>query len=165
MQAKKCDEVRAKTQKQNWTFGCKWDMQKYFPPLYGIPISVKDTIDMTGFATTVGTTHRSRFERKDGVIMHGIRGSGMIPFIRTNAYQMSFTFETNNLLWGLSKNPWNRVRSVGGSSGGEGGLISVGGSPIGIGADLGGSIRTPAAFCGVFALKPGSTRISNEGHS
>lgn len=89
----------------------------------------------------------------------------MIPFVRTNVPQLGLTYESTNNLWGRTINPWNKERSSGGSSGGEAALISLRGSPIGIGSDIGGSIRIPANFCGVFGLKTYSKRISCTYHT
>lgn len=68
----------------------------------------------------------------------------MIPFVQTNVPQFGMTFETGNFLWGRSRNPWNKDRSVGGSSGGEGAMISSRCSILGVGSDIGGSIRIPS---------------------
>lgn len=97
--------------------------------------------------------------------MKCIKNSGMIPYIKTNIPQAGFSVETNNNLWGRTVNPWNRDRACGGSSGGEGAIISSQCSLIGLGSDIGGSIRVPAEFCGVFALKPYSKRISAKNHA
>jgi fatty acid amide hydrolase len=89
----------------------------------------------------------------------------MIPFVQSNIPQFEMTAETNNHLWGRSLNPWNKSRAVGGSSGGEGGLLSSRCSLLGLGSDIGGSIRIPSDHCGVFGLKPSSRRISNVYHA
>jgi amidase len=89
----------------------------------------------------------------------------MIPFIKTNVPQFCIACETNNNLWGRTLNPWNQKRTVGGSSGGEGGAISSRCSFIGVGSDIGGSIRIPSEFCGLFGLKPSSRRISGSYHA
>ena len=89
------------------------------------------------------------------------KNTGMIPYIRGNTPQIGMTFETNNNLWGRSINPWNRSRAVGGSSGGEAGLLASRCSMLGLGSDIGGSIRIPSEFCGVFGMKPNSRRISS----
>lgn len=74
-----------------------------------------------------------------------------------------FAFECCNPLWGRTTNPYNNQYTSGGSSGGEGALVAMDGSPLGIGTDIGGSLRIPAAYCGVYSLKPGSQRISMGG--
>lgn len=89
----------------------------------------------------------------------------MIPFVQTNVPQFGMALETGNYLWGRAKNPWNTDRAVGGSSGGEGGMISARCSVLGVGSDIGGSIRIPSEHCGVFGLKPNSKRISNSYHA
>lgn len=73
------------------------------------------------------------------------------------------TFESINPVYGTSKNPWNPLRAVGGSSGGEGAIAAARGSVIGVGSDVGGSIRIPAAFCGVCGFKPSSGRVPDMG--
>lgn len=85
----------------------------------------------------------------------------MIPFVRSNVPQLGMIFDCNNFVFGRSKNVWNVRRSVGGSSGGEAGLIAASCSPIGLGSDIAGSLRIPASFCGVHSLKVGETRLSN----
>lgn len=87
---------------------------------------------------------RANKEFSDSPLIRCLKNSGMIPFVRTNVPQIAFTYESNNFLWGRSVNPWNKERASGGSSGGEGALIAARGSPIGIGSDIGGSIRIPA---------------------
>lgn len=89
----------------------------------------------------------------------------MIPFIRSNVSQICLNYECNNLLWGKCQNPWNRQRTPGGSSGGEGALIASKCSPIGLGGDIGGSLRIPAEFCGLYTLKSTSNRITGGGHT
>lgn len=90
-----------------------------------------------------------------------MKDSGLIPFIKTNVPQFCMTFETTNNLWGTTLNPWDKTKSPGGSSGGEGAIISSRCSFLGIGSDIGGSIRIPSSFCGVYGLRPSGRRISN----
>ena len=89
----------------------------------------------------------------------------MIPFVKTNVPQLGMTFESVNKIWGRAENPWDKNRTPGGSSGGEGGIVASRCSLIGLGSDLGGSIRIPSEYCGLFGLKPTSTRISNTYHA
>lgn len=97
--------------------------------------------------------------------MKCLKNSGAIPFVKTNLPQLGMTIETNNFLWGRTLNPWNTGRAVGGSSGGEGAVISARCSILGVGSDIGGSIRIPSEHCGVFGLKPFSQRISSSYHA
>lgn len=92
-----------------------------------------------------------------------IKLSGGIPFVRSNVPQLLLATFTQNYIYGTSYNPWDKKRTVGGSSGGEGGLVASRCSPIGLGSDIGGSIRYPACFTGTVGFKPGNHRITNIG--
>jgi len=133
--------------------------------LHGLPISVKESIDVAGLASTLGMKARlGRIAVEDAVVVRVARSEGAIVLGKTNVPQTLLSpMETTNHLWGTSKNPWNRDRATGGSSGGEGVVLATGMSVLGIGTDLGGSIRFPAAFCGVAGLKPTAYRWSNVG--
>ena len=87
-----------------------------------------------------------------------------IPIARTNLPDLLFAFETDNLLFGATNNPYDTARTSGGSSGGEAALIASCGSPLGLGSDAAGSVRLPAAFCGIAAIKPTSGRLPRTGH-
>ena len=164
--AELCDQKRRESGKKNWTFeDGEYSEEKFLPPMYGIPISVKDVYDMKGFKTTVGCFSKTNIQQEDSGLIVCLKNAGMIPFVRSTCCQIGMTFETMSNLWGRAKNPWNQERAVGGSSGGEGGLVSGRCSIIGLGSDIGGSIRIPSEFCGVFGLKPGSRRISPSYHS
>jgi amidase len=93
-----------------------------------------------------------------------LRESGAIPIARTNLPDLLFAFESDNLLFGRTNNPYDVSRTSGGSSGGEAALIAACGSPIGLGSDCAGSVRLPAAFCGIAAIKPTSGRLPRTGH-
>ena len=82
---------------------------------------------------------------------------------KTNVPQTLFAFESSNPLWGRTNNPWSAAHTAGGSSGGEGALLAADGAVLGVGTDIGGSIRIPAGYCGIYGLKPGHGRISYEG--
>ena len=88
-----------------------------------------------------------------------LKHTGQIPFIKTNLPQLAFNFDSTNFLWGRTLNPWNHKKSAGGSSGGEGAAVAARVSPIGIGNDMAGSIRIPAAFNGVFGFMPSADRL------
>jgi Asp-tRNA(Asn)/Glu-tRNA(Gln) amidotransferase A subunit family amidase len=96
-------------------------------------------------------------------LVRQVREAGGIPIAKTNVSQGLANFECSNPLWGVTKNPYNLKFIPGGSSGGEGALLAMGGSAIGWGTDIGGSIRIPAHFCGLYGLKPGSGRIALSG--
>ena len=90
--------------------------------------------------------------------MAALRTAGAIPIAKTNLPQLMIFTETDNPLYGRTNNPWNLERSCGGSSGGEGAVIAAGASPLGLGNDIGGSLRVPAAFCGITSIRPTAGR-------
>jgi Asp-tRNA(Asn)/Glu-tRNA(Gln) amidotransferase A subunit family amidase len=117
--AEECDNIRRKSGKNNWTLEDEWDMDKFLPPLFGVPISLKDNIELAGTTSTVGLTARAnRIIQEDDILAKAIKNAGMIPFVKTNLPQLAMCFDTNNFLWGRALNPWNQKKSVGGSSGG-----------------------------------------------
>ena len=133
-------------------------------PLHGLPISIKDQANMKGCDSTCGLACRT-FEPKesDGVLVAVARAAGAIPFVRTNVPQLLMLPETFNAIWGTASNPYDLARTPGGSSGGEGALIGARGSPLGLGTDVGGSIRIPATMCGISGFKPTTDRLSYKG--
>jgi Asp-tRNA(Asn)/Glu-tRNA(Gln) amidotransferase A subunit family amidase len=132
--------------------------------LHGIPVSIKDHIEESGRISTVGCAHfADHIGEKDAIIVQLIRKEGGIPFVKSNNPQIVFAFETDNEIYGLARNPHNPLRSCAGSSGGEGGLVAARCSPLGFGTDIGGSIRGPAAFNGVFGYRPTPYRTSYKG--
>ncbi|CAD8182259.1 unnamed protein product [Paramecium pentaurelia] len=134
--------------------------------LFGIPVSVKETFIQKNFDSTFGLgINCFKPAQEDGIQVAQIRQAKGIIIARTNIPQVAMTFESINHIYGTTKNPWNPNRSVGGSSGGEGALAAARGSVLGIGSDIGGSIRIPAAFCGVYGFKPYSGRIPDYGEA
>jgi len=139
------------------------DYEKW-PPLLGIPISIKDSFHIEGLLSTLGyISQTDKPAKEDAYLVRVLKQLGAIPFVKSNIPQGVMAAETKNKIWGEALNPWNRKKTVGGSSGGEAGLVASRCSPGGFGNDIGGSIRIPASFCGVYALKPSSRRISLEG--
>ncbi|CAK82959.1 unnamed protein product (macronuclear) [Paramecium tetraurelia] len=134
--------------------------------LFGIPVSVKETFLQKNFDSTFGLgVNCFKPSQEDGIQVAQIRQAKGIIIARTNVPQVAMTFESVNLVYGRTKNPWNPSRAVGGSSGGEGAIAAARGSVLGIGSDIGGSIRIPAAFCGVYGFKPYSGRIPDYGEA
>uniref|UniRef100_A0AC34GCI9 Amidase domain-containing protein n=1 Tax=Panagrolaimus sp. ES5 TaxID=591445 RepID=A0AC34GCI9_9BILA len=116
-------------------------------PLYGLPISIKESSKVKGYDQTRGYARELRnFAREDGVMIKQLHKAGAIPFVLTNVPQSLLTITCINPIYGTTCNPYNRSRTCGGSSGGEAALIATGGSFMGIGSDVGGSIRIPAHF-------------------
>ncbi len=135
------------------------------PPLFGLPVTVKDALAVEGVRFTAGATvYRDRVAGEDAEAVRRFKAAGAIILGKTNCPDLSSSVETNNPLFGLTRNPWNPAHSSGGSSGGEGAIIAAGGSPLGLGSDIAGSIRIPSAFCGTCGLKPTGGRISTLGH-
>ena len=135
------------------------------PPLFGLPVTIKDELAVKGVRLTAGSArYRNHIAERDAESVRRLRAAGAIILGKTNCTELGASVETGNPIFGLTRNPWNVERSAGGSTGGEGALIAAGGSPLGIGADIGGSIRIPSALCGIVGLKPTSGRISADGH-
>jgi Asp-tRNA(Asn)/Glu-tRNA(Gln) amidotransferase A subunit family amidase len=133
-------------------------------PLHGLPISVKDYISMQGRRTSAGYIKWiDRIAKDDGLILKILHEAGAIFFVRTTQPQSLMHLECSNPVYGTTVNPFNRRLTCGGSTGGEGALLGLKGSPMGIGTDIGGSIRSPAANNGVYGLKPTSFRIPKQG--
>jgi amidase len=135
-------------------------------PFCGVPFSVKDSIEIAGAVCTAGTLGRRHAPPaiRDATLVARLRQAGAIPIARTNLPDLLFAFESDNLLFGATSNPYDSARTSGGSSGGEAALIASGGSPFGLGSDAAGSVRLPAAFCGIAAIKPTSGRLPRTGH-
>ncbi|KAI0033148.1 general amidase [Vararia minispora EC-137] len=129
-------------------------------PLHGLPISLKDQICINGLETSMGYVGwLGKPAEKDAILTEILHNAGAVPFVRTNVPQTLMWGETYNHVFGRTLNPYNRKLTSGGSSGGEGALIAMKGSPLGVGSDIGGSIRIPAAFCGIYGLRPSYNRI------
>jgi fatty acid amide hydrolase len=131
-------------------------------PLHGVPVTIKDQFAVAGTPATWGLPSRARtISRADGPLVARLRRAGAIILGKTNVPQLLAYNESVNPLYGRTKNPWNPLRTPGGSSGGEASIVAAGGSSLGLGADLGGSLRLPAHFCGLAALKCTSERLTN----
>ncbi|XP_023968113.2 vitamin D3 hydroxylase-associated protein-like [Chrysemys picta bellii] len=134
--------------------------------LYGVPVSIKDHIGYKGHLSTCGFVQLlGRLEQEDSVMVKVLKRQGAIPFVLTNVPQSLFNYDCSNSIFGQTVNPLNHQKSPGGSSGGEGALIAGGGSILGFGTDIGGSIRLPSSFCGLCGLKPTGNRLSLSGIS
>src|SRR5690625_4636991 len=134
-------------------------------PLYGVPISIKESFHVKGMKTTGGIVHRKDLiMTEDAEAVKKLKDAGAIIIAKTNTPALCFCHETDNKLYGRTNNGWDKNRTSGGSSGGEGALISVGGSPVGLSSDIGGSIRLPSHFNGVTGFKPGKHQVSRKGH-
>src|SRR6266852_4415996 len=134
-------------------------------PLHGVPVSVKSSIDVAGHHCEAGTRLRAGYiAAEDAPLVARLRAAGAVILGVTNAPELLMAWETDNLLYGRTNNPWDLTRTSGGSSGGEAAAIAAGLSSGGVGSDGGGSIRVPAHFCGICGLKPTPGRIPTTGH-
>jgi amidase len=135
-------------------------------PIDGVPFSIKDSIEVAGTVCTAGTVgfRNNPPSRRDATLVARLRAAGGIPIARTNLPDLLFAFESDNLIHGRTNNPYDPSLTSGGSSGGEAALIAACGSPFGLGSDAAGSVRLPAHFCGIAALKPTSGRLPRTGH-
>jgi fatty acid amide hydrolase len=130
-------------------------------PLHGVPITIKDQFNMAGLPTTVGlASRRDAVAGSDGPLVGCLREAGAIVLGKTNVFQLLAGWESDNPVFGRTNNPWDLARTPGGSSGGEAAVLAYGGSMLGLGGDFGGSVRVPAAFCGVCGLKPTAHRLT-----
>lgn len=134
-------------------------------PLHGVPCTVKEGLGFGGLPHTAGSTLRLAHRAKaDATVVARIRAAGAVVIGLTNQSEMALWPAASNLVYGRTENPWCVGRSAGGSSGGEAAIVAAGGSVFGIGTDGGGSIRIPAAYCGVFGHKPSSRTAPLTGH-
>ena len=133
-------------------------------PLHGVPITIKDTLETIGVICTGGTKGRASFVPKaDATAVARLRAAGGIILGKTNVPELAGAAETDNLVYGRTNNPYDLARTPGGSSGGEAAIVAACGAPLGLGTDAGGSIRIPAHFCGLAAIKPTSGRVPRTG--
>ena len=131
-------------------------------PLHGVPVTVKQNIDVAGTATTLGLqVLKDAIAPQDGPPVERLREGGAIVIGRTNLPDVALRWHTDSSLAGATINPWDADASPGGSSGGEGVALATGMSPLGVGTDLGGSVRIPAAACGVVSLKVTWGRVAD----
>uniref|UniRef100_A0A915Q5C5 Uncharacterized protein n=1 Tax=Setaria digitata TaxID=48799 RepID=A0A915Q5C5_9BILA len=134
-------------------------------PLLGVPFTLKDSIEVDGLYCTVGISYRKNsVSNRDAIVVQRMKNAGAILLAVTNVPEVCMWWESVNVVYGRTRNPYDSRRISGGSSGGEAALISAAGSVIGIGSDIAGSIRMPCYFNGVFGLKPTPGVVPLEGH-
>ncbi len=127
-------------------------------PLHGVPFTVKDWIETEGVVCAAGSKERANFvPKRDATVVARMRQAGAIMLAKT-------AVQADSAVYGHVHNPYDLSRTTGGSSSGEAALIAAGGSPLGLGSDSGGSIRVPAAYCGVAGLRPTNGRVPSTGH-
>lgn len=129
-------------------------------PLHGVPFSIKDLVFTKGIRTTGGSKIYQNFvPEADAIVVERLKAAGAIPIGKTNTPEFGYKGVTDNLVFGITRNPWNLEKTSGGSSGGAGASVAAGLAPLAIGSDGGGSIRIPSSFCGIFGLKPSFGRV------
>jgi amidase len=133
-------------------------------PLAGLPMTIKDTFDVEGMAASSGRGDFRRGRRPDAIVVSHVRHAGAVIWGKTNTPVMAGDFQTYNRLYGTTNNPWDVERTCGGSSGGAAVALATRMTALEIGSDIGGSLRTPASFCGVYSHKPTWGVISQVGH-
>ncbi|XP_077993932.1 fatty-acid amide hydrolase 1-like [Glandiceps talaboti] len=132
--------------------------------LHGIPVSFKDNLNIAGYDSTQGISkYIDKPAQEDNVIVKVLTLQGAIPFVKTNTPQLCRSYSCSNPIYGESRHPTDPTRCPCGSSGGEAALIKSHGSILGVGTDIGGSVRIPPHFCGIYGLKPTRNRISDKG--
>jgi amidase len=129
-------------------------------PLLGVPVAIKDCVDVAGDVTTYGTDGFDQPAKADSEIVRRLREAGAILVGKTTLPELAICGFTESATWGVTRNPWNPQRTSGGSSGGSATAVAAGLVPIALATDGAGSIRIPAASCGLFGLKPQRGRVS-----
>jgi len=133
--------------------------------LLGLPITIKDTIDVAGLPGTAGAKrHQDRRPEHDAPLVARVRDAGAVIMGKTNVPPYAGDWQADNPVFGRTNNPWDLSRTPGGSTGGGAAALAAGLTPLEFGSDIGGSIRIPAAFCGVFGHKPSDTAVPRNGH-
>jgi amidase len=131
-------------------------------PLAGVPFTVKENIDLAGSATTWGVAaFAKQIASADAPMVARLREAGAIPLARTNLPDWAFRWDVESSNAGRTRNPWDPTRTPGGTSGGEAAALASGMTPLGLGNDLGGSLRVPAQMCGIATVRPGRGRVAN----
>ncbi len=162
MVASRFDEARAEADDADARL--RSDGASDLPPLFGVPCTIKESFALRGMPQTSGLVSRKGLRpSEDAPTVARLRRAGAIPLGVTNTSELCMWMESHNRVYGRTNNPYDAGRIAGGSSGGEGAIVGAGASPFGLGADVGGSIRMPAFFNGVFGHKPTGGLIPNTG--
>src|SRR6266852_4707071 len=133
-------------------------------PLLGLPMTLKESINVRGLRTTAGMPFWKDFRSEhDAPVTARVKSAGAIVMAKTNVPQMLADWQSNNPVYGRTNNPWDLARTPGGSTGGGAAALAAGLTPLEFGSDIGGSIRVPAAFCGVYGHRPSETAMPRSG--
>ncbi|WP_193614652.1 amidase [Nocardioides lijunqiniae] len=134
-------------------------------PLHGVPVAIKEELDVAGCVTTFGGEANTTPSAEDGEVVRRLRAAGAVVVGKTTMPEFGAWPYTESTSRGITRNPWDRTRTPGGSSGGTAAAVASGMVPVGIGGDGGGSIRIPSAMCGLFGLKPQRGRVTTSPHA
>ena len=138
---------------------------EWWGPFHGVPATIKDTFETAGVRTTAGATmFTNHVPARDAAVVERLRRAGVVILGKTNVPEMAGDWQSFNAIFGVSRNPWDPERTPGGSSGGEAAALAAGLTYVSIGSDIGGSIRIPAGFCGVYGHKPTLGVVPLRGH-
>ncbi len=149
--ARAADEARARGQ--------------WWGPLHGVPCTIKDTFETAGVRTTSGSLSLSQHvPTRDAAVVERYRGAGAVILGKTNVPEFAADWQSYNAVFGASNNPWDLSRTPGGSSGGDAAALASGLSYLSVDSDIGGSIRIPAHFCGIYGHKPTIGVVPSRGH-
>jgi len=133
-------------------------------PLLGLPMTLKESINIRGLRTTCGMAHWKDFRSEhDAPVTTRVKGAGAVVMAKTNVPQMLADWQSTNPVYGRTNNPWDLTRTPGGSTGGGSAALAAGLTPLEFGSDIGGSIRVPAAFCGVYGHRPSDSAMPRSG--
>jgi amidase len=134
-------------------------------PLHGLPMTIKDSFEVAGMPATCGFAHLTgHYPARDAEVVADLKRAGAVAFGKTNVPEGVSDLQSYNSVYGVTRNPWDLERTPGGSSGGAAAAVAAGLAPLEVGTDIGGSIRCPAHFCGIYGHKPSYTAVSLEGH-
>ncbi|WNG16486.1 amidase [Cystobacter fuscus] len=157
------DEARARTRAREADTALA--RGEVWGPLHGVPLTIKDAFETTGLRTTSGFEHLADYvPQRDATVVARLKAAGAVVVGKTNLPRLALDTQTHNAVFGRTNNPWDVERTPGGSTGGGAVAVAAGMSPLEVGSDIGGSIRIPSHYCGVFGLKPTDGRIPLSGH-
>ncbi|BBM86950.1 amidase [Candidatus Uabimicrobium amorphum] len=156
------ENARAQAKKADEDLACG----KIHGPLHGVPMTIKDSYNVKGFKTTLGIPFlKNYYPDRDATVVKLLKDAGAIIWGKTNVPLFCYDWQCKHPHYGKTNNPWNLNHTPGGSSGGSAASVAVGFSPLEMGSDVAGSIRVPAHFCGISALRPTEGVVSCGGHA
>jgi amidase len=142
-----------------------YERGQWLGPLHGLPLTIKDCIEVAGLRTTAGAREfAENVSKESGPVARRVLDAGAVLIGKTNVPPYAGDWQANNPIFGRTNNPWDLSRSPGGSTGGGAAALAAGLTPLEFGSDIGGSIRVPAAFCGLYGHRPSDSAVPRNGH-